>query len=201
MHKESNIIKRATKYVNTLLVPLENHYYHSYDHAIEVMTRAMYLAEKEWLSDEDIEMMWLAWLFHDTWFVIQYDKNEPFGAKIATNYLKTILYPSDRINKIYDIILATDPDYKIAKNIYEEIIKDADMDNLWREDFEHRTNDLKKELEIIKHIKDHNKNWNHWVIQILKEYKFDTKTQKKERNTKKSENLQKMIADLDNEDL
>jgi len=41
------LIKNAKKYVNKLLMPLENHYYHSYEHSIDVMTRAIYLAEKE----------------------------------------------------------------------------------------------------------------------------------------------------------
>ena len=41
-----------------------------------------------------------------------------------------MLYPEDRINRIEQIILATDPKYKQPKNIYEEIIKDADLDNL-----------------------------------------------------------------------
>jgi hypothetical protein len=41
--KETKIIARAKKYVNKLLVPLEQHYYHSYNHAIEVMERSIYL--------------------------------------------------------------------------------------------------------------------------------------------------------------
>jgi hypothetical protein len=41
-----------------------------------------------------------------------------------------MLYPEDKIKKINEIILATKPSYKNPKNIYEEIIKDADMDNL-----------------------------------------------------------------------
>ena len=95
----NKVLQRAKKYVNKLLAPLERHYYHSYKHAIDVMERAIYLSEKEWLSKKDIEMMALAWLFHDTGFVIQYDTNEPIWAKIASNYLKGILYSEDRIKK------------------------------------------------------------------------------------------------------
>ena len=136
----NKVLQKAKKYVNKLLVPLEKHYYHSYKHAIEVMERAIYLWEKEWLSKDDLEILWLAWLFHDTGFIIQYDKNEPIGSKIAQNYLKSILYPQDKIKKIERIILATDPDYKTPSDIYEKIIKDADMDNLWRKDFFEKSN-------------------------------------------------------------
>jgi hypothetical protein len=40
------------------------------------------------------------------------------------------LYPENKIKIIERLILATDPEYKETKDIYEKIIKDADMDNL-----------------------------------------------------------------------
>jgi len=61
--------------------------------------------------------------------VIQYDNNENIGAKIAQNFLKTILYPEDKIKIIEHLILATAPE-KEPKTLLEKIIKDADMDNL-----------------------------------------------------------------------
>jgi hypothetical protein len=41
--ENNKILEKAKRYVNKLLVPLEKHYYHSYNHAVEVMERAMYL--------------------------------------------------------------------------------------------------------------------------------------------------------------
>ncbi len=196
----SNILKKAKTYVNKLLTPLENHYYHQYEHALDVMDRAMYLAKKEGLAEEDIEMLWLAWIFHDTWFIIEYDKNEPIWAKIAKNFLKSNLYPEDKIEKIEEMIMATDPDYKTPKNIYEEIIKDADLDNLWRDDFFQKWNNLKKELETIKKIKIKDPNWHHWSLDLLYGHKYYTKTQESERQNKKEENrkkLEAMIQELD----
>lgn len=194
--KQENILADAKKYVNKLLLPLEEHYYHSYWHALDVMDRAKYLSKKEWLSDEEIEMMQLAWLFHDTWFIIQYDENEQIWAKIAKNYLKSILYPNERINQIEKIILATSPEYKTPVDKYEEIIKDADMDNLWRDDFIDKNVKLKREIEVIKNIKIKDPDWKHASIELLKEYKFSTISQKTERNTKKIENLKNMLDEL-----
>jgi len=197
---ENKIIYKAKKYVNKLLVPLEQHYYHSYNHAIEVMERAIYLAKKEWLTPDEVEILWLAGLFHDTWFVIQYDNNEPIWAKIAINYLKSILYPENKIKIIERLILATDPEYKETKDIYEKIIKDADMDNLWRDDFEEKANSLKKELEVIKKIKIKDPEWNHGLIDLLKEHQYKAYTQKIERDSKKNENLKKMLHELEHSD-
>lgn len=191
-------IERAKKYVNKLLVPLEKHYYHSYRHAIEVMERAIYLWEKEGLNESEIEMLGLAWLFHDTWFVIQYDDNEPIWAKIAKNFLKSILYPVEKINIIERIILATKPSYTNPKDIYERIIKDADLDNLGRKDFFQKWHNLKKEIEIIKNIKIRDPDWNHWSVDLLKEHHYQTLTQIIERDATKQENLKKMLTELEN---
>lgn len=196
---KEDIIENAKKYVNKLLMPLEDHYYHSYNHALDVMERARYLSIKEWFSKEDVEMMELAWLFHDTGFIIQYDKNEPIWAKIASNYLKSILYPKDRIKKIESLILTTDPDYKNPKDKYEEIIRDADMDNLWREDFLKKNKNLRKEIEIIKHIKFKDPDWKHASIDLLKEFQYKTISQKLERDKQKSTNLKSMLEDLEKE--
>lgn len=195
------ICERAKKYVNKLLVPLEKHYYHGYKHAVEVMERAQYIWEKEWIDDENLEALCLAWLFHDTGFVIQYDNNEPIWAKIAKNFLKSSLYPEDKIKMIERLILATDPDYKEPKDIYEKIIKDADLDNLWRKDFFSKNHSLKKEIEIIKNIKIRDPDWNHWSVDLLKEHQFETITQHIERDNIKSENLKQMLHELENEDI
>jgi len=110
MKKE--LISDIKNYVNYLMIPLDNLYYHHYEHALSVMERAIYLATMEWCNNEEIELLIIAALFHDTWFVIQYDDNEVFWAKIAQNYLKTILYPEEKIEIIQKIILATQPERK-----------------------------------------------------------------------------------------
>ena len=196
---EKNILWNAKKYVNLLLSPLNKHYYHSYEHAIDVMQRAIYLSEQENLPVDEIEMMALAGLFHDTGFIIMYDKNEPIWAKIASNYLKSINYDKNKIKLIEQIILATDPDYTNPKNIYEKIIKDADMDNLWRDDFQKKSNDIKKELETVKKIKIKDPEWHHSLVDLLISHKFNTDVQRKERDKKKQENLNKMITKLKKE--
>ena len=196
---EKNILWNAKKYVNLLLSPLNKHYYHSYEHAIDVMQRAIYLSEQENLPVDEIEMMALAGLFHDTGFIVMYDKNEPIWAKIASNYLKSINYDKNKIKLIEQIILATDPDYTNPKNIYEKIIKDADMDNLWRDDFQKTSNDIKKELETVKKIKIKDPEWHHSLVDLLISHKFNTDVQRKERDKKKQENLNKMITKLKKE--
>ncbi len=200
---KNNIIKVAKNYVNMLLSPIEHLYYHQYDHALDVMQRSIELWKKEWVNTEDLEILALASLFHDTWFVIQYDNNEYIWAKITRNYLKWILYPEEKIKQIEKLILATDPNYKNPKNILEKIIKDADIDNIWREDFFEKLNNISEELKSIKNIKTKDPNWIHWTIKFLESLKFETETQKNERWKQKEKNLnilKNMLKELEEKD-
>ncbi|NDK09856.1 HD domain-containing protein [Candidatus Gracilibacteria bacterium] len=190
-----NLIIDVKNYVNYLMLPLDELYYHHYEHALSVMERAMYLATMEGCESSDIELLCIASLFHDTGFVIQYDNNENIGAKIAQNFLKTILYPEDKIKIIEHLILATAPE-KEPKTLLEKIIKDADMDNLGREDFFDIASKLKHERETIKKIKIRDPDWHHAALDIIQGHSFYTPTQIKERNQKLIENTEELRKQL-----
>ncbi len=173
------------------MLPLDGLYYHQYDHALDVMERAVYLWKKEWVNDKELEILAIAGLFHDTGFVIQYDNNEYIGAKIAKNYLRALLYPEEKIKLIESLILVTNPKLK-PKTLLEKIIKDADLDNLWREDFLERGQRLKRELEIIKNIRIKDPDWRHASLDLIEWHTFYTGTQIEERGKLLTENTKKL---------
>lgn len=189
------LIADIKQYVSYLMLPLENLYYHQYEHALAVMERAIYLWTMEGCNPKEIELLAIASLFHDTWFVIEYEDNEQFWAKIAQNYLKTILYPEKDIKIIENIILATKPDSN-PHTLLEQIIKDADLDNLWTEDFFNAGEKLKREREMIQRIKIRDPDWKHAALNIASWHKFYTKTQISEREAKLKENIEKLKAEL-----
>ncbi|MDP5038976.1 MAG: HD domain-containing protein [Candidatus Gracilibacteria bacterium] len=186
-----NILEIAKKYVNMLVGPLEDHYYHHYEHALEVASRSVEIGKKEGYDEETLEILELAGLFHDTGFIIQYDNNEYIGASIARNFLKSMLYPEDKIKKIEELIISTIPTNK-AKNKLEGIIKDADTDNLGRDDFFEKGERLKNEIEKIKKIKILDPDWYHYSLNFLLEHKFVTPSEIKERQNKKLQNIDKL---------
>lgn len=185
------LISWVKKYVNMMLWPLEWYYYHQYEHALEVTERCVELAQKEWLNEEQTEILALASLFHDTGFVIQYDNNEYIWASIAKNYLKWVLYPEEKIKIVQELIISTNY-FHTPQNILEQIIRDADTDNLWRDDFFEKWERLKRELETIKKIKILDPDWVHYSITFLRKHKFQTQTEIKERQPKKMQNLREL---------
>lgn len=188
---ETKILKDIMDYVNNLLWPLEHHYYHHYEHTLEVMYRSLYLWQKENLSQSDLELLAIASLFHDTGFIIQYDKNELIWAWIAKNYLNSILFSKEKIHIIEKLIEATIVERQ-PDNLLESIIKDADTDNLGRIDFFDKWARLKKEIETIKNIKILNPDWYHYSLKFLKSHKFYSNSELVEREQIKEENIWKL---------
>jgi len=44
---KKDLINQIEKYVNTLLIPLKNHYFHQFEHALDVKNRAIEIAKEE----------------------------------------------------------------------------------------------------------------------------------------------------------
>lgn len=192
---QSKIILDAKKYVSEKLFPLKQKWYnyHNLDHTLDVFSRSSYLWMKEWLNEELQEIIQISALFHDIWFLKQYDDNEIIWANIAEEWLNKNNYPVDKIDIIKQTILSTISTYLEPKNILEEIIKDADLDNLWRDDFEEKSQDLKQELINIKWNDFDEKKWLEWTKQFILWYNFYTKTQIEERWKKLEENKEKIL--------
>ena len=152
----SDIVLKAKEYVKKLLeenkiTPENGYFFHNWDHTQRVFQRATYLAQKEGLDEEFVEMIQLAALFHDTGFIKQYDQNEPIGAEIAEKWLRDQNYPEDKIDIVKRIILVTIPTQQ-PETLPCKIIKDADLDNLSSNDMFECAAKLVKELKAVKNL-------------------------------------------------
>ena len=199
----SDIVLKAKEYVTNLLKDLKDKWYtfHNLDHTLHVFERASYLAEKEGLNEELQEIVQLAALFHDTWFIKQYDKNESIWAQIAEDWLKKQWYPEDKIDIVKQVILATDPTIKNPDSKLSKIIKDADLDNLWDKTFVYCNLKLKQELENIKWLKISSDDWLKNTYNFICWMKFYTDTQKSEKGSIFDDNKRKLkeLIDITNE--
>ena len=73
-------------------------------------------------------------------------------------------------------------------NKLQEIICDADLDYLGRDDFEKISNRLRLELRGMKKLAS-DREWDKIQVSFLKKHKYFTKTSIKARRKKKKENL------------
>ena len=127
-----------------------DYFFHNWSHTQSVFDRSTYLALSEGISGTDLEDLQIAALFHDTGFSVQYAKNEYEGSQIARRWLESKNHDESRIQKIEKIIMATVL-FSKPKTLLEEIIQDADLDNIGtKEGFKNSEKVLREYREIAK---------------------------------------------------
>lgn len=172
----------------------KNLHYHSIAHTKDVVSAVERIALLEGVTDEGLFLLKSAATYHDAGFIEQYDKNEPIGVRLADEILPKYGYTDKHIKQIKALIYVTAIPHK-PKNQLEEIICDADLDYLGRDDFHEIADKLRRELKEHGKIQS-DKQWDEIQIGFLKKHKYFTKTAIKTRRKKKKQNIKEVQARL-----
>ena len=162
--------------------------YHSVMHVKDVINAVEEIAVAENVGGEDLMLLKTAALLHDSGFLHGAKDHEEKSCEIAQKYLLDYGYNQPQIDKIKGMIMAT----KIPqspKNKLEEILADADLDYLGRDDFFKIGDKLFDELTMFG-IVNSERDWNLLQEKYLESHHFFTKTAINNRNKKKQENLE-----------
>ena len=173
----------------------EKLHYHSLEHVKDVVRAVESIALTENVTDEGLFLLKSAASYHDAGFIEQYDKNEPIGARLAEEILPKYGYTPQHIEQIKELIYVTQIPHA-PKNKLEEIICDADLDYLGRDDFHEIADRLR--LELREHGKiDSDRKWDEIQVQFLTNHKYFTQTAINTRRAKKLENLEQIKKRLE----
>lgn len=176
----------------------KNLYYHSISHTKDVVSAVERLALLEDVTDEGLFLLKSAATYHDAGFVEQYEKNEPIGARLAEEILPKYGYTEKHIEQIKELIYVTQIPHQ-PKNKLEEIICDADLDYLGRDDFHEIADRLKRELMEYGKVKS-DKEWDMIQVKFLRQHRYFTKTAIESRVEKKKKNLQEVLDRLERDE-
>jgi len=161
--------------------------YHNIMHTLDVLEQAEVLAKQENVTDKhDLLLLKTAAVFHDSGFLFVYKGHEEKGCEIASESLRNVFSEED-IKKVCGMIMAT----KIPQSpntLLEQIICDADLDYLGRNDFEPISQTLHKEFIIFKIIPE-DIIWDHVQIKFFELHHYFTGTSISKRNEKKLKHL------------
>jgi len=167
-------------------------FYHKLDHTLDVLQAIERIAATENVDNQDTLLLKTAAILHDSGFLVQYNSNEPTGCDIARKTLRECGYKDSDIQLICNMIMATAIPQN-PKNHLEEILCDADLDYLGRDDFYTISEELRKELKA--HGKEFSDcEWLNFEIDFLEKHKYFTKTSRQTRVPQK----QKYISELKN---
>lgn len=129
-------IEKAREYI---LSKLENElkpnlYYHSINHTLDVCEAALRIGKMEKVKQEDLLLIETAALFHDSGIMKVYKGHELASIDLIRQVLPDFDYSKKHLEKIEKMIIATQLPQKPPDKL-SEILCDADLDYLGRDDF------------------------------------------------------------------
>jgi uncharacterized protein len=173
--------------------------YHSLDHTRDdVVPAAERLASREGLGEEQSLLLKTAAFFHDVGFILQYDGHEGASVRIALKILPTFRFQPAEVDIVCKAIQATRLPQS-PSNLLEEILADADLDVLGREDFFPRSKDLQRELDALGRGSD-DAQWYTSQLKFLNGHTYWTASAKELRNAQKQRNIAHLERLLDQSD-
>ncbi|QEM09613.1 HD domain-containing protein [Mucilaginibacter rubeus] len=166
---------------------LEHFHYHNADHALDVYTAAKQIAAGEGISGLELDLLLTAAYYHDSGFLFGQANHEESSCKNARQYLPQFGYTADEIEQVCDIIMATKMPQS-PHNHLGQIICDADLDYLGRNDFFILSKRLFSELVITDHLESELE-WDRQQVKFLQSHHYFTQTALRLRAECKNEHL------------
>jgi HD superfamily phosphodiesterase len=170
--------------------------YHGLHHTMDVLKMAAELCDSEGVGEHDRVLVKTAALFHDAGFIKnKHAGHEAEGCRLVMESLPQFGYQPEDIECICRMIMST----KIPQsptNLLEQILCDADLDYLGRDDFFSIGDSLFRELQAYNLIGDE-QTWNRLQVSFLSAHRFHTNTNKTLREPVKRrylEELQELVA-------
>lgn len=168
--------------------------YHSIAHVQDVYQAAEYLGKQEGLTGYELKLLLTAASYHDAGFLKEARDHEEESCRIAGGVLPGYGYSAEDIARICGMIRAT----RIPQsphNHLEEILADADLDYLGRDDFFSIGEQLFTELKTAG-VLNSEEAWNRMQVRFLESHRYFTPTAIRERGPKKQENLAAVKAKI-----
>ncbi len=169
-------------------------HYHNTNHIQDVLQSAMRIAPSENLTNEEIHLLRIAALFHDSGLIHSHKNHEEKGCDIARENLPSFGISDQQLAIISGMIMAT----KIPqspKTLLEKILCDADLDYLGRDDFYEIGGKLHEEMKDGGLIETE-REWNLIQKTFLESHQYHTQFGKINRDAKKRQHLQEITAKL-----
>jgi uncharacterized protein len=158
--------------------------YHTQSDVLPALER---LALLEKIDGESLVLLRTATIFHDIGFVVQCDNHEDISMQIAAEILPFFRYNERQIHTVQALISTT----KIPQSphtILDQIIADADLDVLGRQDFLSRNQALRAELLALgKPMSD--VEWYTSQLRFMTTHRYFTKSACNLRNSRKQKNI------------
>lgn len=164
--------------------------YHSVGHVKDVYKAAERLAKAEGVGPYETKVLLTAVLFHDAGFLVHPKDHEKISCKMVKETLPRFNYTAEEIKRICGMIMATHIP-QTPHNLLEQIICDADLDYLGRDDFFNIGNRLFAEM-MVYGVVQNELEWDNLQVKFLESHDYFTKTAIKLRKPNKDKYVKEL---------
>lgn len=162
--------------------------YHCVEHTLDVYEATCRLADFEGTAPNDRAILETAALWHDSGMLIQYKDHEEASATLARSILPAYGYSPADIDEVTSLILVTRLPQR-PYNSLEQILCDADLDYLGRDDFWVNSFRLHLEWKLNGILDASLSEWLAIQIKFLSEHNYFTRSAQALREEKKQQHL------------
>lgn len=188
-----NIIQQASDYVSELFnKKLSKKYiYHNLEHTLEVLENVTEIGENSALTSEELEVLEIAAIFHDTGLIDNSSNHEENSVQIAKEFLKSQQYNPEKIDMVTSLILATNLNND-PKDFLHKVLRDADILHIGKKNFYSKSKKLKAEIESLDGKAMEELYWINCTINFLEKVEFKTEYALNNYNKRRLKNIAKL---------
>ncbi|GGK59108.1 HD domain-containing protein [Rufibacter glacialis] len=170
--------------------------YHCLRHTLDVLQQTEHIARQEGIADhtEEFLLLQVSALYHDAGFVQTYQQHEEKSCELARAELPAFGFTNEQIDAVCGLISATKVP-QAPQTKLQEILCDADLDYLGRDDFFQIGDLLYQEFLRYGVVEDETR-WNQLQVRFLEKHRFFTCFSRNHREAKKQKHLEQVKAKL-----
>ncbi|WP_306639751.1 Pycsar system effector family protein [Sanyastnella coralliicola] len=203
MSDKNELISKCAEYVKSVF---DEHAtadltYHNWEHTMMVHDAAKQIGEAEGVSQDELDCLRIAALFHDVAYYKGKVDHEAQGAKEANAFLTKEEVDPEQIAVIERVIKATRMGTEASDKL-EQIIQDADLAHLGSEKyFETTFKNLLHEMNSCggMDLKEHD--WKSMSLKFMRDHQFKTKYAQENFTAQKDRNIETLKAMLETDEL
>lgn len=173
----------------------KHYYYHDVRHTLDVIEQSQAIGKLEGVTERELEILKIAALFHDTGFL----KIRSGHEQASVDFFQIVSEASSLSAEDFDTIAGCIRATRMPQNptnLLEQILCDADLDYLGREDFGLIGENLFLEMSACGEMSDRF-TWDNLQVKFLEAHQFHTTSNQARRDGKKAENLNEVRLRVD----
>ncbi|PJB00572.1 MAG: hypothetical protein CO128_00380 [Ignavibacteriales bacterium CG_4_9_14_3_um_filter_30_11] len=188
-----NITQLALNYVTQLFDEklTDEFTYHNLSHTLEVLENVIEIGANTNITDEKLELVKVAAIFHDTGITDSCNEHELNSCKIAKEFLLKNNINNQKIEDIEQLIQSTNLK-NIPITLGQKILRDSDILHTGKKKFYSKSLKLKSEIENIEKKEIHELTWIDSTLEFINNNNYFTKYALENYSDKRQKNIIKL---------